>query len=36
MSSLTASQECESLARKFHKLSFLEGGGSYGEYMKCK
>ena len=36
MSLLTASQECESIARKFYKLSFLEGGGCYGEHIKCK
>ena len=33
MSLLTASHECESKARKFYKLSFLEGGGCYGEWM---
>ena len=36
MSLLTASQECESIARKFYKLSFLEGGGCYGEHKSCK
>ena len=29
----TASQEREFIARKFCKLSFLEGGGCYGELM---
>ena len=32
MSLLTASQGCESIARKFKKLSILEGGGSCGEH----
>ena len=33
MSLLTASQECESIARNSYKLSFLERQGSHGEQM---
>ena len=36
MSLLTASQERESLARNFCKLSFLRGGGCYGEHISYK
>ena len=36
MSLLTASQECESITRKFYKLSFLEGGGCYGGHINYK
>ena len=44
MSLPTASQECESIARKFYKLSFLEGEGvmesrckylSYWNLLEC-
>ena len=36
MSLLTASQECESVGRKFYKLSFLERGGCFGEHINYK
>ena len=36
MSLLTASQDCESVARKFYKLCFVERGGCYGEHISYK